>query len=260
MIFQGAYKVFKNFLFNVVCFAVLSLPMAHADESYDVALTNWSAVLNKFVDNEGRVDFEKLAQDREQLDKFVSYIASTSPASDPARFAGRDAVIAYHLNAYNALAMHGVIEKGIPSGFNSFFKRAAFFKFRKVIIGGEKTSLYDYENDVIRPIGEARVHFALNCMVRDCPRLPREPFLAASLEDQLQSVSVEFFNKDKHLRLDPDKKIVHVSSILDFYTEDYVSSGKARDLVPYINKFRKKPVPADYRVKFIPYDWTINQQ
>ena len=27
--------------------------------------------------------------------------------------------------------------------------------------------LYDYENEVIRPIGEVRVHFALNCMARD---------------------------------------------------------------------------------------------
>ncbi len=260
MIFQGAFKVFKRILCSVVCFGLLGLPTVQADEAYEAALINWSAVLNKFVDDEGRVDFEKLAQDREQLDKFVSYIASASPASDPGKFAGRDAVIAYHLNAYNALAMHGVIEKGIPSGFNSFFKRAAFFKFRKIIIGGEKTSLYDYENDVIRPLGEARVHFALNCMVKDCPRLPREPFLAATLERQLQSASVEFFNKEKHLRLDLDKKIVHVSSILDFYTEDYVSSGKARDLVPYINRFREKPVPVDFKVKFIPYDWTINQQ
>ena len=252
--------MFKKILCSVACFALLQLPSVYADEAYEAALANWAVVLNKFVDDEGRVDFERLSKDRKELDTFVAYVNSTSPASHPQQFGDRDAVIAYHLNAYNALAMHGVIEKGIPSGFNSFFKRAAFFKFRKVIIGGEKTSLYDYENDVIRPMGDARVHFALNCMVKDCPRLPREPFLAASLDEQLQSASFEFFNKEKHLRLDAKKKIVHVSSILDFYTEDYVSSGKARDLVPYINQFRTSPVPEDFKVKFIPYDWTINQQ
>ena len=37
-------------------------------------------------------------------------------------------------------------------------------------------SLYTLENDVIRPLGDERVHFALNCMVVSCPRLPRVAF------------------------------------------------------------------------------------
>jgi hypothetical protein len=51
-----------------------------------------------------------------------------------------------------------------------------------------------------------------------------------------------------------------VSEILDFYTEDFVVSGDQQDLLTYINRYQKVTIPADYKVEFIDYDWTINQQ
>ncbi len=97
-------------------------------------------------------------------------------------------------------------------------------------------------------------------MVRDCPRLPREAFRADSLDQQLESAAQEFFAKEKHLRIDSKKRTIYVSSILDFYTEDFVASGKSRDLGRYINRYLQDPVPKDFKVKFIKYDWTINQR
>jgi hypothetical protein len=42
-----------------------------------------------------------------------------------------------------------------------------FFYLRKFNVGGNAISLCD--NRIIRPIGDERVHFALNCMVVSCP-------------------------------------------------------------------------------------------
>jgi hypothetical protein len=53
---------------------------------------------------------------------------------------------------------------------------------------------------------------------------------------------------------------LYLSSILDFYTKDFVKSGRAKDLVSYVNQYLPQAVAEDYRVKFINYDWTINQQ
>lgn len=249
---------------SIVCVFFLYtqvLPVAAmADEQFDAAMAAWSRTLERFVDDQGRTDFESLASETEDLRKFVDFIESTSPGSNPEQFASEDEVLAYHINAYNALAMYGVIDEGIPEGFNSFFKRAGFFKFRKVVIGNKKTSLYDYENKVIRPLHEPRAHFVLNCMVRDCPRLPREVFAAVTLDQQLEAASKEFFAKEKHFRLDADKQVAYVSSILDFYTKDFVPSGKAADLDSYINQYIEQPIPEGYGIKFIKYDWTINQQ
>jgi hypothetical protein len=50
-------------------------------------------------------------------------------------------------------------------------QKIRFFLLRKYRVGGEDMSLYALENDIIRPLGEPRVHFALNCMAVSCPRL-----------------------------------------------------------------------------------------
>jgi len=240
---------------------LLTLPaQASRPQQYETALAGWVRTLEQFVDEQGRTDFQALASNADDLRDFVRFVEVTSPASDPALFVTEAEVLAYHINAYNALAMYGVISEGIPADFDSFFKRLRFFKLRSVLIGGQKISLQDYENKVIRPMGEARVHFALNCMVRDCPRLPRQPFWATTLEQQLESAAQEFFNSPQHIRVDAEKRILYVSKILDYYTEDFVPSGKVKDLLAYVNRYIKMQVPEGYRLKFIDYGWNINQQ
>ncbi len=233
---------------------------ASTQGQYQEALTSWSKTLERFVDDQGRTDFIALAEDSAELEKFVEFIALTSPDSHPELFPTKEDVLAYHINTYNALAMHQVIAKKIPKDFNSFFKRVAFFKLRKITIGQKKTSLYDYENKVIRALDEPRIHFALNCMVRDCPRLPQEPFLAETLDKQLDEVTREFFSKDKHFRIDDEERLVHLSWIVDYYAEDFVDSGKTKDLVPYVNTYLDQPIPEEYKIHVIKYDWTVNQQ
>lgn len=227
-------------------------------QDYQQAIEDWAYVLKTYVDDQGRTNFQALSQDIGPLENVVSMIGAVSPSKTPALFPTKESVLAYHINSYNALAMFGVIERGIPDGFTSFFSRASFFKFRDVVIGGDVTNLYDYENDVIRPLNEPRVHFALNCMVKDCPRLPQEPFYADTLNGVLETLTTEFFAKPKHFYLDHKAKRAYVSEILDFYTEDFVDSGKARDLPQYINRYLSSPIPNDYKVRFIDYDWHIN--
>ena len=235
-----------------------SLAATQAD--YDLALSHWSKVLEAYVNEQGQIDFISLAKQPDNLLAYVDFVAGVSPETEPVLFPTKADVLSYHLNTYNALAMYGVISKDIPNDFDSFFKRLWFFKLQEVVVGREATSLYDYENKVIRPLGESRVHFALNCMVKDCPHLPRKAFVAETLEQDLTQLTHQFFNTQKHLWLDNDLRIAYVSEILDFYTEDFVVSGKAQDLLSYINQFRDIAIPKDYRIKFIDYDWTINQQ
>jgi len=253
-------------LFNanllILLFSLMTSSQVFANDGnvYLEKLPKWKNVLTSFVDDQGRIDFVSLSQNTADLDSFVSAIEAVSPTSHPQLFDTQSKVLAYHANAYNALAMKGVIAREIPKNFSTLLKRASFFKFRKVVIGGKKTDLYTYENKVIRPLGEARMHFVLNCMVKDCPRLPREPFYAQNLENDLQQAAQEFFNKEKHTRIDAQKKVLNLSGIMKFYTKDYVSSGKKQDLVEYVNQFREDKVPSDYKVKFIKYDWTVNKK
>lgn len=216
--------------------------------------------MTRFVDDQGRTDFEALAANRSGLDEFISYVERVSPATSPELFPRRADVLAYHLNAYNALAMRGVIDEGITDGFASFFKRQMFFRLRKVVVGGRRMSLATYENDVIRPLGEPRVHFALNCMARSCPRLPQAAFDADELDAQLEAAAREFLNDPRNVRVDAAAREVWLSSIFDFYTRDFAPDGKQESLLDYVNRYRVEPVDRSFAVRFIPYDWTLNGQ
>lgn len=217
----------------------------------------WARVLDKFVDSQGRINFATAAKDRADLDRFVAYIYDVGPNNQPQLFPTPDHVLAYHLNAYNALAMHKVIETGIPQTLAGT-KKIGFFYLGKVQVGGEPISLYDYENKVIRALGETRVHVALNCMSVGCPRLPREPFLAEKLNAQLDREARLFFNEARNVALSEDAKTLRLSEILKFYTEDFLA--KAPSLAAYVNRYRSAPVSEAAKVEFIPYDWTINRQ
>ena len=123
-------------------------------------LGSWARVLERFVDDAGRVDFAALARERGDLERFVAWVYAVGPDNAPQHFPTRAHVIAYHLNAYNALAMYNVLERGVPESLAGL-EKLKFFVLRKLKVGGAPLSLYAFENDVIRPLGEERVHFAL---------------------------------------------------------------------------------------------------
>ena len=218
---------------------------------------SWARVLERHVDDLGRVDFDGLARDRRDLDRYVAWVYAVGPDNAPGLFPTAAHVLAYHLNAYNALAMYNVIEDGVPATLAGP-KQIEFFALRQLQVGGVARSLYGYENGVIRRLGDERVHFALNCMVVACPRLPRAPFPAEGLDGMLEREARFFFAEPRNLQVDSALKVVRMSEILSFYTEDFLA--KAPSLVAYVNRYRDAPIPADYRVEFIPYDWTINRQ
>jgi len=209
-------------------------------------LQAWSRVLEKHVAADGTIDFRAIADQRRDLEAMVHYVAAT----DWERLE-RDEQLAYHINAYNALAMWNVIVSDyLPEQKFSFFFR------QKFNIGGQYMNLYNYENQVIRELGEPRVHFALNCMVKSCPRLPAEPFRADTLDAQLEAVAKEFCNSPQHVQVDRAARELKLSAIFIWYKKDYLT--EATSLPDYINRYREPPVPLDYTVVKLPYDWTLN--
>lgn len=223
----------------------------------------WKRVLGKYVDGKGRVDFKGLSasqMDFSDLKLFVTYISLFSPRTTPERFQNENEELAFYINAYNALAMYGVILEGIPEDLATAVKRTNFFYINEFVIGGEEMSLYTFENEVIRAYGDERIHFAVNCMSVGCPRLPQEPFEAKTLDTQLTSAAEEFFNSSAYVKPGGPGEKPQVSEILSFYTEDFVKEGVADSLAEYVNKYRQDPIRQGQGVDFIPYDWTINAQ
>ena len=217
----------------------------------------WARVLERHVDERGRVDFAGVARERSDLDRFVAFVYDFGPGNAPQLFPTPDHVLAFHLNAYNALAMHSVIEAGIPASLEGW-RKVSFFLLRKLRVGGEAISLYEYENRVIRALGDARIHVALNCMSLSCPRLPREPFLARTVQAQLEREARHFFSEPRNVQVDARDRVVRLSEILKFYSADFLAA--APSLTAYVNRYAVDRIPDSFEVKFLDYDWTINGQ
>ena len=239
------------------CASVVPAPAVANASDYPVA-ESWARVLSAHVDDQGRVDFAGVARNRGDLDRFVAWIYETGPNNQPHRFPAATDVLAYHLNAYNALALYNVIAAGMPTALATFGERYDFFYRRTLRVGGEDISLYDYENRVIRALGEERVHFALNCMAVSCPRLPRKPFNAATLDEDLARETARFFAEARNFTVDDAARTVRLSEILKFYPDDFLA--KAPSLAAYAGRYAGRTVPENYSVTFTPYDWTINRQ
>jgi len=216
----------------------------------------WANHLARFVDAEGRMDFAGMAKDPADLDRYLDYVARVGPESAPGDFPTPESKLAYYINTYNAVAMYDVLKSNSPANLNDV--KVTFFYKNRFLIGGRYISLYALENQIIRPMGDPRVHVTLNCMARGCPRLPQEPFRAETLNAQLDSQAREFFNQPRQVELQPENKTVRFSQILQFYTGDFLK--KAPSLIAYANQYRESPIPADWKVAFIPYDWLLNKQ
>ncbi len=233
------------------CATLVSPPTVPLPSDAAAAEVAWARVLQRFVNARGEVDFVALARDRGDLDAVVAYVAATALESIP-EGAPR---LAHHINAYNALSMYNVIDSGL-SPTHAGFAKLRFFVLRRFVIGGRAMSLYSYENDVIRRLGEARVHFALNCMARSCPVLPRQPFRAATLDADLTREALAFFARPDNLRVDHGARVVWLNEVMRFYTEDFTAAA-APSLLDYAARYTGQPLPRDYKVRFTPYDWSV---
>jgi Protein of unknown function, DUF547 len=216
----------------------------------------FARVLQRHVNENGEVDFEALRSNTgddgiRALEAYVSAIAKTP--LDTARTP--DGRLAHMINAYNALSMYNVIAAGIPRSHEGVAK-VNFFVLRKLNIGGTAMSLYTFENQIIRKLNEPRVHFALNCSAVSCPVLPRSPFTAENLSEELDREARAFFARPENLRVDDAQRKVFFNEILKFYTEDFMPAH-APNLIAYAQRYTSQNIPTDYAVAFTPYNWTI---
>ncbi len=235
------------------------------------------AVLSRFVDGTGRVDYTALAKDRDALDRYYASLGEFSPDSHPDRFPTSNHVLAYWINAYNAAAIVFVLDAFPISSVRDvrppwFFRvpPGAGFFLQRVPLGGASATLYGLENVVIRKrFADARVHFALNCASISCPRLPRGAFVGERLEEQLRAETALFLSERRNVEIDLEARRIIVSEIFKWYRGDFEKAAPPgeSDLRGYLQAALVEvgsPLAtalqacAECPIVFRPYDWGLN--
>ncbi len=129
------------------------------------------------------------------------------------------------INAYNVLAIdvvrrHWPLEsiRDVGSLWSPVWKREAG------VVAGRTVTLHEIEHEILRPLGDPRIHGAIVCASTSCPSLRRESFRAARLDAQLDDTLRGWLaNPQKGARVAADG--VRVSKIFDWFEEDFAAGG-----------------------------------
>ena len=239
----------------------------------------FESLLQEYVDDQGRVGYQRWhddAEDQARLDSYLAALARYSPVNAPERFPAESTRLAYWLNAYNASVIKGVLLNWPLASVNDVKARLqlkqgqGFFHELGFVLGQKTYSLLQIENEQIRrPFQDARIHFALNCASGSCPTLRPELPKGPELETYLAAAATRFVGDPSNVRVDPEARKVYLSAIFDWYADDFLNDLRRRgkpapNLIAYVRDVAPPALQAqlagaqEYEVVFLDYDWSVN--
>lgn len=225
----------------------------------------WDRLLQKFVDDEGSVDYAGWSESPTDVRSLDDYLTSLSRA-EPSREASREARLAFWINAYNAATVRGIV-RDYPAAVAGRGGRQDRFELRDELllrVGTAAYSLGEIENQLLRPMREPRIHFAVVCGSRGCPRLLNRAYRTGEVERQLRENSRHFFADPQKLRYDESTGQLQLSPILKWYAQDF--GGTEQELLEAIGPYLPDRVKHQRRGarglsdQYLEYDWDLNDR
>lgn len=247
-----------------------------ADDGFDHDYARYADLLRTHV-TAGRVDYAALAADTRRLEQIVQAFGSVT--SDDVERWPRDRQLAFWINAYNVFTLKAIIDHyPIQAGWLSLAPRNSIRQIDGVwdeipwSAAGRRVTLDDIEHAILGPtFDEPRIHFAINCASISCPPLRAEPYVASRLDAQLTESSRRYLASEQGVQV--DGSTIRVTSILDWYGEDFVDayagltpddrSPKDRAVLGVVAQFGPPAAAAlatsgSARLRYLRYDWSLN--
>ena len=211
-----------------------------------------NAILQATVNADGLVDYQAIQRDHAAaLDQYLAAIA----AADVDALA-RDAQLALYINLYNAAMLDIVVDRIRPD-YSVAENDFAVFDAPLLRVRGQQISLNHLEHEIIRKeFQEPRIHAAIVCASKSCPKLRNTAWVPERLGDQLNAAMRDFLTDPRRNKIAPDGRRLQLSKIFEWFAEDF---GGAENLPVYTDKF----VPQKTRgaqATFLDYSWQLNRQ
>ena len=207
----------------------------------------WHFLLQKHVSNQGNVNYNGFKTDRRAL---LSYISSLSD-SMPNNTWNKEDKLAYWINAYNAMTID-LILRHTPIKSIKDIKDPWDQRYWK--LGNKWYNLNEIEHDILRKMGDPRIHFGIVCASFSCPKLQNEAFIASNLENQLTNATKEFLSDSKRNEISENQ--IKLSKIFQWFGKDFKQNGS---LIDFLNKYAPVTISEKAKKSFKDYNWSLNK-
>jgi len=217
----------------------------------------WDDLLAKYVDDHGLVAYAEWKANRDDLKRLDEYLAQFEKTS--ATSATGDDKAASLINLYNALTVRTILENYPTESIQSLAKP---FDAKRLKVGGMDISLDDIEHGTLRPLIGYRAHAVLVCAARSCPPLQRFAYREDKLDSQIDTAYLAWLGRDDLNRFLPNEKKVEISSIFNWFKEDFDKAGGMKRVLPKHapENARNFLASGNYEIIYLPYNWGLNDQ
>lgn len=226
----------------------------------------WDVLLQKYVDKDGFVNYtawHASGADRQALSSYLDSLSKANPASRTSQ----DAKLAFWINAYNAVTVQGILREYPTTSIRNHTAKLFGYNIWKdlqLYVAGKPYSLENIEHQILRKMGEPRIHFAIVCASIGCPRLLNRAYSSTDVQNQLETNAKDFFSRRQNFSYDSKTRTFNLSAILNWFGSDF-GSGKPAQLQTIA-----KWLPSDaaraaaqqnvVAISFLDYNWNLNDQ
>lgn len=205
----------------------------------------WDALLQKHVSAQGRVNYTTLAQEKCKLDEYCQLLSTTKVSK---RWT-KEEKISFWVNVYNAFTVQ-LILSNYPVESITDLDGGKAQDVQRIVIDDKKYSLNDIKHQILRKLGEPRVHFLLTCASKSCPPLYNNAIINLNVHTRLEVQTQAFIQSSQN---QIKENAIHLSLIFKQYADDF------GNLVAFINRYTSVKVNDTVLINYLPYDWTLNE-
>ena len=226
---------------------------AGTPEVEDVRVTGldhsqFGALLKKHVSVTGAVNYAGFKKDVKLLDEYLKLLSANVPASNTSR----NTRLAYWMNAYNAFTIKLILNKYPVASIKDISDKPWDIKF--IQLGGKTYDLNAIEHEILRKMGDPRIHVGINCASVSCPRLLNRAFTPENVNAELDKLTRGFIKDRSRNQITPNE--IKLSKIFSWFKEDFIKKGS---LIDWINKYSEVKVKATAKISYLKYDWNLNK-
>lgn len=221
-----------------------------------LAHTQWTALLQKHVDDKGHVNYKGFKADENKLNAYLTVLRENHPTKDWKK----EDQLAFWINAYNAFTVKLIVKnypvKSIKDLGGSIYKINTAWDIKFIKIGDETYDLNNIEHGIIRKeFNEPRIHLAVNCASVSCPKLRNEAYVGATLDAQLDDQASDFINDKSKNRI--TNSTAELSKIFTWFKGDFDTEDS--NVIKFINQYSKVKITEKTEISYLDYDWNLNE-